>query len=152
LSETVHGTAVLAGAHGVLIRGPSGSGKSTLAAALIARGGRLVADDRVHLSACHGRIVATGPAAIVGKLELRGRGLVSVPHEQSAVIRLLVDIVPEGELERLPAEASLAGVLLGVSLARQPVTAAVERAVMLVDAALAEVAARREMGLRSASV
>src|SRR5688572_192741 len=92
MSETIHATAVLAGADGVLIRGPSGSGKSMLAFALVQRGARLISDDRVHLSACHGRLIATAPGLISGKLELRGRGLMEVPHERSAVIRLLVDM------------------------------------------------------------
>jgi serine kinase of HPr protein (carbohydrate metabolism regulator) len=143
---------VLAGSQGVLIRGPSGSGKSMLAAALISRGAKLVADDRVHLSACHGRLVATAPAAIVGVLELRGRGLISVPHERNAVIRLLVDIVAAEQLERLPATVELSGAVLGVALARQPVPGAVECALILVDAVLAALPARRDMGLRSSRV
>jgi HPr kinase/phosphorylase len=152
VSETVHGTAVLAGSQGVLIRGPSGSGKSMLAAALISRGAKLVADDRVHLSACHGRLVATAPAAIAGVLELRGRGLISVPRERSGIIRLLVDIVAAEQLERLPATEELSGAVLGVTLPRQPVPGAVECALILVDAALAALPARRDMGLRSSRV
>ena len=62
MSETVHATAVLVGADGVLIRGESGAGKSALALALIERGARLIADDRLMLSACHGRLVATRAA------------------------------------------------------------------------------------------
>jgi HPr kinase/phosphorylase len=152
VSETIHGTAVLAGSRGVLIRGPSGSGKSMLAAALISRGAKLVADDRVHLSVCHGRLVATAPAAIAGILELRGRGLISVPLERSAVIRLLVDIVAGEQLERLPATEELSGTVLGVTLPRQPVEGAVECALILVDAALAALPAPRDMGLRSSRV
>jgi serine kinase of HPr protein (carbohydrate metabolism regulator) len=143
---------VLAGSQGVLIRGPSGSGKSMLAAALISRGARLVADDRVHLSACHGRLVATAPAAIAGILELRGRGLMSVPLERSVVIRLLVDIVAAEQLERHPATEELSGTVLGVTLPRQPVEGAVECALILVEAALAALPARRDMGLRSSRV
>jgi serine kinase of HPr protein (carbohydrate metabolism regulator) len=143
---------VLAGSQGVLIRGSSGSGKSMLAAALISRGAKLVADDRVHLSACHGRLVATAPAAIAGILELRGRGLISVPLERSAVIRLLVDIVAGEQLERHPATEELLGTVLGVCLPRQPVPGAVECALILVDAALAALPAGRDMGLRSSRV
>jgi serine kinase of HPr protein (carbohydrate metabolism regulator) len=123
-----------------------------LAAALISRGARLVADDRVHLSACHGRLVATAPAAIAGILELRGRGLMSVPLERSVVIRLLVDIVAAEQLERHPATEELSGTVLGVTLPRQPVEGAVECALILVEAALAALPARRDMGLRSSRV
>jgi serine kinase of HPr protein (carbohydrate metabolism regulator) len=148
MSETLHGTAVLAGSNGVLIRGASGAGKSRLAFALIERGARLVADDRVHVSACHGRLVATGPDAIAGRLELRGRGIIAVPHEQSAVIRLVVDLVEEAELERLPEAAELSATLLGVALPRQPVPAASGDALMLVQAALRALPPHCNMGLR----
>jgi serine kinase of HPr protein (carbohydrate metabolism regulator) len=150
MSETVHATAVLAGAHGVLIRGPSGSGKSTFAFAMIERGARLVADDRVHLSACHGRLLATAHGAISGKLELRGRGLVDVPHERSAIIRLVVDLVDEAALERLPADDQMTDSILGVSLPRQPAPAASGGAMLLVSAALHSLSPGRNMGLRRA--
>ena len=148
MSETVHGTAVLAGAHGVLIRGVSGSGKSMLAHAMLMRGGRLVADDRVHLSARDGRVVASAVAPVAGLLELRGRGIVTVPHERSAVIRLVVDIVSEAALERLPDSDQLTATILDVALLRQPVPPATERAMMLVEAALAALSGAGDSGLR----
>jgi hypothetical protein len=70
-------------------------------------------------------------------LELRGRGIVRVPHERSAVIRLVLDIVDESALARLPEADHLSAALLGVQLPRQPVPAAPAQALMLVDAALA---------------
>jgi serine kinase of HPr protein (carbohydrate metabolism regulator) len=136
MSETVHATAVLIGADGVLIRGDSGAGKSALALALIERGGRLIADDRLTLSACHDRVVASAPQATLGKIELRGLGVISVPHERSGVIRLVADIVDEEGLERMPEQHQLSTTLVGIALPRQPVPAATERAVRLVDAAL----------------
>jgi len=79
------------GGLGILIRGPSGAGKSLLAARLIEGGGILVADDRVCLSARSGRLVAVALAATAGLLEVRGRGLVRMPHERCAVVRLAVE-------------------------------------------------------------
>ncbi len=152
MSETVHGTVVLAGTQGVLIRGESGVGKSMLAHALIERGARLVADDRVQISACHRRVVASAPASISGLLELRGRGLVAMPYERSAVIRLVADIVSEDALERMPEANQLAAELLEIALPRQPVPAATEPAVRLIDAALAALLPRHSTGLRSARV
>jgi serine kinase of HPr protein (carbohydrate metabolism regulator) len=152
MSETVHGTAVLAGTHGVLIRGASGSGKSMLAFALMERGARLIADDRVHLSACHGRIVASAVAPIAGFFELRGRGIVAVPHERSGVIGLVVDIVSDEALERMPEDDQMMTALLGVALPRQPVPAALERAMMLVEAALGALLPQCNTGLRTARV
>ena len=152
MSQTVHGTAVLCGAQGVLIRGRSGAGKSTLAQALIGHGGRLIADDRVSISACHGRLVATAPATISGLMELRGRGLIAVPHERFGVIRLVADIVSDEELERMPEADDLTAMLLEIAVPRQPVPAAGAAALRLVEAALAARPLRRNMGLRSAQV
>jgi serine kinase of HPr protein (carbohydrate metabolism regulator) len=150
MSETVHGTAVLAGAHGILIRGGPGAGKSMLALALIERGARLIADDRVSLSACHGRVVASVPAVIAGLVELRGRGVIAVPHERSGVIRLIADIVSDEELERMPEPDQLTAAILEIALPRQPVPARTEQAVRLIEAALEAVLLHRNTGLRSA--
>lgn len=152
MSETVHGTAVLVGASGLLVRGPSGAGKSTLAAGLIAKGARLIADDRVHLSACAGRLVAAGVGALAGRLELRGLGIVTVEYERSAVIRLVADLVEEELLERLPEPHELRVEILGVRLPRQPIPAASGRATILIEAALKALTVQRNMDLRSARV
>jgi HPr kinase/phosphorylase len=147
MSETIHGTAILVGADGVLIRGESGSGKSSLALELIRRGARLVADDRLTLSRVHGRVIATAPIATAGLIEIRGRGLVSVPNEPTAVIRLVADIVaPEG-LERMPEPHQLSVELLGIALPRQPVLGAPERAAALIDAALRALSSQSDNGL-----
>ena len=137
MSEAVHASAVLARGRGVLLRGASGAGKSTLAAALVERGARLVADDRVWLSARGGRLLASAPAAIAGLLELRGLGLVAAPFERAAVSRLVVDLVPRDEWERMPKAGALHAELLGVRLPRQPVRGADPASLLLVEAALA---------------
>lgn len=148
MSETVHATAVLAGSDGVLIRGDSGAGKSTLAGMLIGRGARLVADDSVHLSACHGRLIATAPALTAGRLELRGRGILACAYEPTAVIRVVVDLVDPAALERLPDHSQLSVMILRVTLPRQPVPAMSATALMLVDAALGALAALPSTTLR----
>jgi serine kinase of HPr protein (carbohydrate metabolism regulator) len=108
MTTTIHGTAVLAGARAVLIRGPSGSGKSRLALDLIeaARYGavsfaRLVGDDRLELEAAGGRLLVRPAAALAGLIELRGVGIVAMAYEAVAVIGLVIDL---GALdaERLP--------------------------------------------------
>jgi HPr kinase/phosphorylase len=106
---TVHASAVLVGARAVLIRGPSASGKSRLALELLeaARTGtlrfaRLVADDRVHLEAIGGRLLARPPDALAGLIEVRGVGLLRVTHEPRAVIGLVVDL-DAPDAQRLPA-------------------------------------------------
>jgi serine kinase of HPr protein (carbohydrate metabolism regulator) len=152
MAETLHATAVLAGVNGLLIRGPSGSGKSSLALSLIERGARLVADDRVHVAACGGRLVAGAPARISGRIELRGRGLIEVPRERNCVLRLVVDIVSGEALARMPEDDQLTTMLLGIELPRQPVPAATEQALMLVGAALHALSPAGDMGLRTARV
>lgn len=152
MSETVHATAVLAGADGVLIRGASGAGKSTLAGLLIGRGARLVADDRVHLSACSGRLIATAHGATAGRLELRGRGILAGLYERSAVIRLVVDLVEDAALERMPDDPQLSAMILGVTLPRQAAPAASATALMLVEAALGALSPLPNTTLRRARV
>ena len=136
MSETVTASAVVYRGAGILIRGAPGAGKSTLALTLIDDGGRLVGDDRVHLGARNGRIIASGHGAVAGLIELRGRGLVERPFERSAIVRLVVDCVTPDRIEWLPEPDILTTTLLGVRLPRQPVAANSPVAPMLVREAL----------------
>lgn len=134
-AETVHGTALVVGEHGILIRGRSGAGKSSLAldvlgwAAETGRHGALVCDDRVSLRASGGRLVARPVAAIAGLIEIRGVGIVPVAHAPAAVIRLLVDLDPDPP--RLPDPASATARLCGIELPRIVVNPAVGRTVLV---------------------
>src|SRR5947208_5869041 len=101
-TPTVHASAVLAGARAVLIRGPAGAGKSQLALALIAaaqsgllRFARLVGDDRVHLEACHGRVLVRPAPPIAGLIELRGLGVRKLDYERLAVVGWVVDLAAD---------------------------------------------------------
>ncbi|MFY9895330.1 MAG: serine kinase [Xanthobacteraceae bacterium] len=107
-STTIHASAVLVGTRAVLIRGPSASGKSRLALELIEAGrigtvlfARLVADDRVHLEAAGGRLLARPAAALAGLIEVRGVGLLRVAHEPSAVVGFVIDLAA-ADAVRLP--------------------------------------------------
>jgi HPr kinase/phosphorylase len=118
----VHATCVIFGEAGILIRGRSGSGKTSLAREIIAGAeslgtfARLVADDRVSLANRHGRLVACAPDSIAGRMEIFGRGIVAVPHEKSAVIRLVVDL--EAAPSRWPDSDGEIVQLCGVTLPR----------------------------------
>lgn len=112
----VHATSVEIDGHAVLIRGPSGSGKSDLALRLIDSGAVLVADDQTQLSAENGRLFAHCPPTIAGMLEVRGLGLVRLPHRDRVPVSLVVDLVPAREVERLP-EPARAG-FLGIQVPR----------------------------------
>lgn len=98
----IHASCIeLAGA-GILLRGPSGSGKSDLALRLIDGGARLVADDRTDLTAEDGALIASPPATILGKLEVRGIGIMTLPSVARARVGMAVDLVDPSSVERLP--------------------------------------------------
>lgn len=86
----------------MLIRGAPGSGKSDLALRLVEEGARLVADDRTDLAVVEGRLVATAPPAIAGKLEVRGIGIVDARMAAEAPVALIVDLRQADQIERLP--------------------------------------------------
>ncbi len=114
-AETIHASCVAIGTHGVLIAGPSGAGKSDLALRLIDRGAVLVADDYTELAVVAGGLVASVPATIAGLIEVRGIGIVSVPHRNAVPVALLVAL--GGPVERLPERLptrTIAGVALPV--------------------------------------
>lgn len=126
---SIHASAVLFGHRGILIRGPSGSGKSRLALALLQAAGtgfaRLIADDRVFAEAANGRLLLRPAAQLAGLLEVRGLGIVRVPHEAVAVADLLVDLAA-ADAQRLPADAALSTTLAGIRLARLAVAPGAE--------------------------
>jgi HPr kinase/phosphorylase len=107
--ELVHGTCVALGSHAVLIRGRSGSGKSDLALRFLALSSerdvepRLVADDQVWIEARgDGTLVASAPAILAGKIEVRGLGVVELPHLTEAWLVLVADLVLAEEVPRMP--------------------------------------------------
>ena len=100
-----HGTVVAFAGRGIMLRGNPGSGKSDLALRLIAIGADLVADDQVDLAAGPDGLVARVPPSIAGLLEVRGLGIRSLPHQPSAPLRLIVDLVAPAQVERLPEPA-----------------------------------------------
>jgi serine kinase of HPr protein (carbohydrate metabolism regulator) len=82
--------------------GPSGSGKSDLALRLLDRGFTLVSDDRTLLRRDGNRLIASAPANIAGKLEIRGIGIVDVDTVTDIPVALLVELT--SEIQRLPDE------------------------------------------------
>lgn len=97
----LHASCVALGPVAALIRGASGSGKSALALELMAHGAMLVADDRTIVTARNGVLVARCPPAIRGRIEARGLGVLCAEFQESAIIRVVVDL-DRDETERLP--------------------------------------------------
>lgn len=114
-SETIHASSVAIGGRAVLIAGLSGSGKSDLALRLIDRGAQLVSDDYTIVRRSGSDLVA-GPAPnIVGKIEVRGLGIVEMSTAGEVPVALYVDL--DQSPERLPEPGerrTLAGVTIPV--------------------------------------
>ncbi|MGF9695067.1 HPr kinase/phosphorylase [Rhizobium sp. 0TCS1.26] len=130
----LHATVIVAGTRGLLFTGASGSGKSALAFACIAaaraRGAfaALVADDQVFVRRHGSMVVAECPASIRGLIEIRGSGIATVASIDKARLDLAIEVIGDGDAERLPPEDERFSVVEGVSLplirlhgrARQP--------------------------------
>lgn len=123
----VHATTVSLGAAAAVLRGPSGAGKSDLALRFLAGYNgwpkplwerRLVADDQTLLTHDAGRLIASAPETIAGKLEVRGVGIVHVEPVVPAQVWLVVDLVARDAVERSPDESSSV-LLLGCEIRRR---------------------------------
>ena len=120
----LHGTCVRLGGDGVLILGEPASGKSTLALRLIDEPGygisgvllrsELVADDQVIVTRDQDRLMASAPAALRGKLEIRGLGIVTLETPPSVPLALVVKLQDHAAIERLPDPATFD--ILGMAL------------------------------------
>jgi serine kinase of HPr protein (carbohydrate metabolism regulator) len=112
-AETVHASTVAAGGRAVLITGPSGAGKSDLTLRLLDRGFTLVSDDQTVVKRDGDRLMASAPATIAGKLEIRGIGIVEMETVSNLPVALLVELT--SEIQRLP-DDSRERPILGVPL------------------------------------
>ncbi|MGQ0587960.1 MAG: HPr kinase/phosphorylase [Sphingosinicella sp.] len=114
-SETLHVSTVAIGGRAVLIGGRSGQGKSDLALRLIDRGAALVSDDYTHVRRDGEKLLASAPANIAGKIEVRGVGVIDSPAESDVPVALFVDL--DNAPERLPEPGgtlSVAGIAVPV--------------------------------------
>jgi serine kinase of HPr protein (carbohydrate metabolism regulator) len=109
MSKTIHAGCVAIGGRGVLIAGASGRGKSDLALRLIDRGARLVSDDYTLIEARGGRLFASPPPTIIGRIEVRGIGIVEMEALGEAPVCLAVDLDSEPERFPEPTVASFLG-------------------------------------------
>ncbi len=108
----------------MLIRGPAGSGKSQLAFDLLQAAtqgtlpfARLVADDRVYVEACNGRLLVRPAPALAGLIEIRGLGIRRVAFEAMAAVGLVIDLAA-ADAARLPAAEAGETTIEGIALPR----------------------------------
>lgn len=113
-SETIHATCIALGGLAVLLCGRSGSGKSDLALRLIDRGASLVSDDYTILRRVDKTLVASAPATIAGKIEVRGIGII----EQEAIsqARVALWVALDQTVERMPEDHQGSQAILGISV------------------------------------
>jgi len=103
----LHASSVAIDGLAVLLMGPSGAGKSDLALRLIDRGAILISDDYTQWrrEEATGRIHASAPVTIAGRMEIRGIGIVPMPCLDEAPVALAVLLTgpdPDPPIERLP--------------------------------------------------
>ena len=98
--ERIHATCVAIAGRAILIAGASGRGKSDLALRLIDRGAALVSDDYTLVNVAEGRLLASAPERIAGKIEVRGLGIVEYPALRDVPVCLIADL--DAPVDRLP--------------------------------------------------
>jgi serine kinase of HPr protein (carbohydrate metabolism regulator) len=106
-SEMLHASTIAIDGQAVLITGVSGSGKSDLALRLIDRGAKLVSDDYTLLTRVGAVLMASSPATIKRKLEVRGIGILDCDTLDSAPAALIVRLdeppvrMPEDDVQNI---------------------------------------------------
>ena len=104
-SETLHATSVAIEGRALLLCGKSGIGKSDLALRLIDRGATLISDDYTLIKRIDGQLLASAPERIAGQIEIRGMGIVAMPHIDDIPVALLIDLFDK--VDRMPLEPLL---------------------------------------------
>jgi serine kinase of HPr protein (carbohydrate metabolism regulator) len=132
-SETLHTTCVAKNGSAVLIAGRSGSGKSDLALRLLDRGAELVSDDYTIIRRVQGRLLASAPETIAGKMEVRGLGILEFPKVSDVPVGLYIDL--DRDVERLP-EPIETIVVAGIKLPMLPINGLEASAPVKVELAL----------------
>lgn len=123
----VHGTAIVVGSTGLILVGPSGAGKSSLALAILNAARRadhfaaLVSDDQVLIRKEGKRIIARGPAAIFGLIEVRGSGIGHFRAVSEAVMMQAVAPITLNSSNRIPPDGLRAVLSEGIDLPLLPI-------------------------------
>jgi HPr kinase/phosphorylase len=116
-----------------LVLGPSGSGKSDLVLRLLSRGFELVADDRVDIA----EGIVSCPSELAGLLEVRGLGIVRLPHRAQARLVLVVEL--DGRADRMPLPEFYPGLDVPIVHIDAFAASAPERVALALDCALGRI-------------
>jgi serine kinase of HPr protein (carbohydrate metabolism regulator) len=117
----------------VLIEGESGTGKSDLALRLIDRGATLISDDYTLLQRTGSGLTASPPPTIAGRIEVRGLGIIPLPHTEKVPVALLVRLSDMPERMPLPNEVRC---VAGVDIREVAIDARAASAAFKVELAL----------------
>ncbi len=108
VGKTHHACALEISQVGILIKGMAGSGKTSLMMGLLERAKHegleafLIADDQVLLNSRSQHLEAKVPETIAGLIEIRGYGITPHPNKQTTVINLVVELLEDEKIERMP--------------------------------------------------
>lgn len=138
-SETLHASCVAIDGRAVLIEGRSGTGKSDLALRLIDRGAALVSDDYTLLRRSGAVLLASPPATLAGRIEVRGLGIVEMAHVTDIPVAILV--TPVASPERMPLDP-LVRRIAGIEIPCVSLSALEPSAPIKVELALSRIKAR----------
>ncbi|MBX3564750.1 MAG: aldolase [Sphingomonas sp.] len=89
-TEAIEASCVAADGRGVLIEGRDGDARTDLALRMIDRGAVLVADTQTVCLRQDRRLLAGAPAGTAGRIEVRGLGIVGMPHAERVPVELLI--------------------------------------------------------------
>lgn len=125
----LHASTVVVDGRAVAFTGPSGCGKSEHALAMMSHGAMLLADDITWFETTKTGLIAHCPAALSGRIEARGVGILKAVPADPAPLRLIVDLGTR-EMDRLPPARKIRLAGHDVAVLHNPETAHFVAAIM----------------------